>query len=93
MTVPTYLSQEGFEEVKRGVYFSREINTSVTSTMNPKLWNVTVDGFTFKDILDVDLEKAIDALHTYTGTSLVVVLYNMQHEVLMKKRFPIKEDI
>jgi hypothetical protein len=91
MTVATYLSQEGFEESRKGQFFSREINTSVTSTMNPTLWNVTVNEFTYKDILDVDLPKAIEALHTYTGTSLVVTLYNMQRDVLMKSLLPIKE--
>jgi len=93
MTVATYLSQEGFEEQRRGVFFSREINTSVTATMNPKLWDVTVNGFTFKDILDIDLTKAVDFLHKYTDTSLVVALYNLQRDVLMKKIFAIKEDM
>lgn len=91
MTVGTYLSQEGFEESRKGIFFSREVSTSVTATMNPKLWDVTVNGFTYKDILDVDLPKAIEHLHTYTDTSLVVSLYNMQRDVLMKTILPIKE--
>lgn len=91
MTVATYLSQEGFEEQRKGIFFSREINTSVTSTMNPKLWNVTVNEFTYKDILDVDLPKAVEALHKYEDTSLVVALYNLQRGVLMKTMLPIKE--
>ncbi len=91
MTVTTYLSQEGFEEQRKGKFFSREINTSVTSTMNPKLWDITVNEFTYKDILDGDLPKAIEAIHSFTDTSLVVKLYNMQRDVLMKKILPIKE--
>lgn len=93
MTVTTYLSQEGFEEQRKGKFFSREINTSVTSTMNPKLWDITVNDFTYKDILDGDLPKAIEAIHSFTDTSLVVKLYNMQRDVLMKKILPIKEVI
>lgn len=91
MTVATYLSQEGFEESRKGQFFSREVNTAVTSTMNPKLWDVTVNEFTYKDITDTDLPKAIEALHTYTDTSLVVFLYNIQRDVLIKKILPIKE--
>ena len=93
MTVATYLSQEGFEEQRRGVFFSREINTSVTATASPKLWDVTVNEFTYKDILETDLPKAIENIHKYTDTSLVVSLYNLQREVLMKRIFPIKEAI
>jgi hypothetical protein len=93
MTVATYLSQEGFEETRKGQFFSREVNTSVAATMNPKLWDVTVNEHTYKDILDIDLPKAVEALHLFTDTSLVVALYNMQREVLMKKIFAIKEVI
>lgn len=91
MTVTTYLSQEGFEEQRKGKFFSREINTSVTSTMNPKFWDVTVNDFTYKDILDSDLPKVIEYVHSYTDTLLVVRIYNLQREVLTKKILPIKE--
>jgi hypothetical protein len=93
MTVTTYLSQEGFEEQKKGKFFSREINTSVTSTASPKLWDVTVNEFTYKDIMDADLPKVVEAIHKFTGTALVVTLYNLQREVLMKRIYPIKEAI
>jgi len=91
MTVATYLSQEGFEEQKKGVFVSKEIVTTITSTMNPKLWDVTVNGFTYREILDGDVSKAIDAIHKFTDTSLVVALYNMQRSVIMKRVLPIKE--
>lgn len=93
MTVSTYLSQEGFENSRRGVYYSREINTTITATASPSLWNLTVNEFTYKDIKSDDLEKAIDNIHTFTGTSLVVSLYNLQQAVKTKKIFAIKEDI
>jgi hypothetical protein len=93
MTVATYLSQEGFEEQRKGNFFSREINTSITSTMSPKYWDVTVNSFTYKDIADSDLPKAIESIHKFTDTSLVVSLYNLQRDVLSKKIFAIKEAI
>ena len=93
MIVATYLSQEGFEEQRRGTFFSREINTSVVATASPKLWDVTVNEFTYKDILEADLPKAIESIHKFTGTALVVSLYNLQREGLMKRIFPIKEVI
>lgn len=93
MTVPTYLSQEGFEEQRKGIFFSREINTSVTATMSPNLWNITVNEFTYKDIMSDDLPKAVEAIHLFSDTSLVVALYNLQRDVLMKKILPLKEAI
>lgn len=93
MTVTTYLSQEGFDEERRGIFFSREINTRITATMSPTLWNVTVNDFTYKDILDTDLPKVVSALHTYKDTSLVVVLYNLQRGVISRKLLGIREDI
>jgi hypothetical protein len=93
MTVATYLSQEGFEEQRKGKFFSREINTSITSTMSPKLWDITVNDFTYKNIMHDDLPKAIEAIHSFSDTSLVVKLYNIQRDVVMKKILPIKEVI
>jgi len=93
MTVATYLSQEGFEETRKGIFFSRETNTSITSTMSPKLWDVLINGFNYRNILDTDLPKVIDAIHRYTDTSLVVVIYNLQREVISKKVSAIKEVI
>jgi hypothetical protein len=93
MTVSTYLSQEGFEDSRRGVYYSREINTTVTATASPSLWDLTVNEFTYKDIKSDDLKTAIDNIHSFTGTSLVVSLYNLQQAVRTKKMFAIKEDI
>lgn len=93
MIISTYLSQEGFEDSRRGVYYSREINTTITATASPSLWNLTVNEFTYKDIKSDDLAKAIDNIHTFTGTSLVVSLYNLQQGVKTKKIFAIKEDI
>lgn len=93
MTVSTYLSQEGFEDRRRGVYYSREINTTITATASPSLWDLTVNEFTYKDIKSDDLKKAIDNIHSFTGTSLVVSLYNLQQAVKTKKILAIKEDI
>lgn len=93
MTVSTYLSQEGFEDSRRGVYYSREINTTITATTSPSLWDLTVNEFTYKDIKSDDLKTAIDNIHSFTGTSLVVSLYNLQRAVRTKKMFAIKEDI
>lgn len=93
MTVPTYLSQEGFEEGRKGIFFSREVNTTVTATISPNFWNLTVNEFTYKDIRSEDLAKAVDSIHSFTGTSLVVALYNLQFDVISKKTFAIKEDI
>lgn len=93
MTAATYLSQEGFEELRKGKFFSREVNTTISSTMSPTLWDITVDEHTYKDILQADLPKAIEYIHTYSDTSLVVALYNIQRDVLMKKILPIKEAI
>lgn len=93
MTVATYLSQEGFNEERKGVFFSREINTLITSTASKELWDITVNEFTYRDIMSVDLDKAIDAIHTFNGTARVVKLYNLQRAVLLKHIYPIKEDI
>ena len=93
MNVATYLSQEGFEEQRRGRFFSREINTSVTATASPKLWDVTINEFTYKDILETDLPKVVEIIHKFTGTALVVSLYNLQREVIMRRIYPIKEVI
>lgn len=93
MTVSTYLSQEGFEENRKGIFYSREINTTITATASPSLWNLTVNEFTYKDIKSDDLKKAVDNIHTFTDTSLVISLYNLQQAVKTKRMFAIKEDI
>lgn len=91
MTIATYLSQEGFEEQRKGRYFSREVNTLITSTMSPTLWDITINEMTYKDILEADMPKAIENIHKFTDTALVVSLYNLQRAVLMKRIYPIKE--
>ena len=93
MNVATYLSQEGFEESRKGIFFSREIATSVTATASAELWNVSVNGFTYKDIMSTDLQKVLDAIHTFEGKAIVVSIYNLQRDVLMKRIYPIKEAI
>lgn len=93
MNVSVYLSKEGFEETRRGVFFSREIGTSVTATASPELWDVTNNGFTYQAIRTKDLATAINYLHSYSGTSLVVLLYNLQLDVISSKLLRIKEDI
>lgn len=91
-TVATYLSQEGFKESKPGHFYSREINTSITSTATAELYDITVDEFTYKDIRAVDLEIVLDTIHAADTTARVVVLYNLQYAVLTKKIYPIKVD-
>lgn len=91
--VPLYLSNEGFETLRNGVYHSKEISTTVNTTIDPDLYDVTVGGFIYRDIKGEDLDIVIDAIHTYDGTRRVVVLYNLQRAVLSKRILPIKEDI
>ena len=93
MNVSTYLSQEGFNETRKGQFFSREISTSINSTADELFWNVTHNEFTYKDIKNTDLVKAVDAIHKFEGTSLVVTLYNLQRDVIIGRTYAIKEDI
>lgn len=93
MNVATYLSQEGFNESRKGQFFSREISTSVNSTADELFWNLTHNEFTYKDIKSTDLPKAVDAIHKFEGTGLVVVLYNLQRDVIIGRAHAIKEDI
>lgn len=93
MKVATYLCQEGFEEERKGRFFSREITTLVTSTMSPTLWDITINEMTYKDIGELDIPKAVECIHRYSGTALVVALYNLQRDVVIKKIYPIREDL
>lgn len=92
MIIATYLSQEGFSE-KRGTWYSRELNTTITSTFEDDFFNVTVEEHTYKAIHISDIAKVIDHCHNYTGTSLLVLLYNMQRSVKNNSVLAIKEDI
>lgn len=93
LVIATYLSSEGFAEARKGKFYSRELNATIESTINPTLWNITTNGFTFRDINADDISIAVEAMHALEGTTLVVELYNMQHGVLTKKLKPIKEDV
>jgi|LSQX01.3.fsa_nt_gb hypothetical protein len=92
MIIGTYLSQEGFSE-KRGTWYSRELNATITSTGDNDFFNVTVEEHTYKDIHLSDISKVVDHCHNYTGTSLLVLLYNMQKRVKNNSVLAIKEDI
>ena len=93
MLTTAYLSQEGFEELRRGHYVSREINTTIKATINGSLWDVEYNNFTYRDIAGDDLEKVIEAIHDKEGTTVVVILYNLQLAVKAKKLLPIKEAV
>lgn len=93
MNPAVYLSQEGFEEQRRGIFYSREVGLLIESTVDENLWNVTLEQKTYKDIFTKDLPIVVEAVHTYKDTAVVIVLYNLQRDVLLKKIVPIKEDI
>lgn len=90
--VATFLSSEGFETTRNGIYHSKEISVTITTTATPTLFDVDYDGFIYKDIEGEQLDVVIEAIHVLKGTARVVVLYNLQRAVLLKLILPIKED-
>lgn len=92
MIVATYLAKEGFED-KRGSWYSRELNTTISTTPYPNVYTVTIEDHTFRDIVATDLPKVIDAVNNLSDTELVVELYNLQQKVLTKYIKPLVEGL